>query len=193
MEATSPTLLMRLKANGPEREVAWSDFRRHYAPIVAGFARNLGVPAQEVDDLIQEVLTGFYAAMPRFTYDPERGRFRGYLKTCVVHLLSKRAAERKLVLDGRPVEQVDPADERIGKAWDESWEREQLLRAVEEVRRHYDDNATFNAFYRVAILGHEVADVAREMKMSVDSVYQAKTRCTARLRSTLKQFEDEEG
>lgn len=184
---------MRLKDDGPAREVAWMDFRRRYAPIIAGFARNLGVAAQENDDLIQDVLTGFYAAQPKFVYDPARGRFRGYLKTCVVHLLAKRAAARKLSLDGRPVEQVDPADERIEQAWDQSWEREQLVRAIEEVRRYYEDNATFNAFYRVAIEGQETSVVARDLGMSVDSVHQAKSRCTARLRSTIKQLEDEEG
>ena len=184
---------MRLKEHGTAREVAWADFRRRYAPIIAGFARNLGVAQQEVDDLIQDVLTGFYAAQPRFTYDPARGRFRGYLKTCVVHLLAKRSADRRLSLDGRPVEQVDPADKRIEDAWEASWQHEQLLRALDEVRKYYEDNATFDAFHRVAILGEDAAAVAIALGMSVDSVYQAKSRCTIRLRSTIKQLEDEEG
>ncbi len=193
MDATSPTLFLRLQQNGLAREVAWSDFRRRYAPIIAGFARNLGAAPQEVDDLIQDVITGFYAAQPTFTYDPSRGRFRGYLKTCVVHLLARRARERKLQIDGRPVEMVDPADARIDAAWESSWQREQLERALEEVRKHYEDNATFNAFLRVAIQGQDAREVATALGMSVDSVYQAKSRCMTRLRSTLKQLEDEEG
>ncbi len=184
---------MRLKQDGPSRDVAWADFRVKYAPIIAGFARNLGVATQEADDLIQEVMTGFYAAQPRFTYDPARGRFRGYLKTCVVHLLSHRARSGRLVIDGRPVEIVDPVDKRVEDAWETSWEREQMLRAIEEVRRHYEDNATFRAFYRVAIDGKDAADVAAELGMSVESVYQSKSRCTARLRSTMQQLEDDEG
>jgi RNA polymerase sigma factor (sigma-70 family) len=192
LDSTSPTLLLRLKASGAAREVAWSEFRQRYAPIVAGFARNLGASPQDVDDLIQEVMTGFYAAQPSFRYDPLRGRFRGYLKTCVVHLLARKAKARQLHLDGRPVEEIDPADDRIDHAWESSWEQEQLARAIDEVRKHYDDNTTFNAFLRVAVHNEPVEHVAQELGLSVDSVYKAKSRCMLRLKSSLQQIQDEE-
>lgn len=153
----------------------------------------MGANVQEIDDLIQDVMAGFYAAQPSFIYDPDRGRFRGYLKTCVVHLLSKRACERRLSLDGRPVEMIDPADERIEQAWEASWQHEQLQQAIQLVRNHYEDNSTFNAFLRVAIQGEDAAAVATDLDMSVESVYQAKSRCMVRLRSMLKQIEDDEG
>lgn len=193
MELTSATLLLRLKQDGALREIAWAEFRRRYAPIIAGFARNMGVKIQEIDDLIQEVMTGFYAAQPKFVYDPDRGRFRGYLKTCVANLLSRRATSNKLELDGRPVEMVDPADPAVERAWEASWRNEQLATAIDKVREYYEDNATFRAFHRVAIENHDVAIVAADLGMSPESIYQAKSRCMVRLRSTLKQIEDEEG
>lgn len=193
MELTSATLLLRLKQDGALREIAWAEFRRRYAPIIAGFARNMGVKVQEIDDLIQEVMAGFYAAQPKFVYDPDRGRFRGYLKTCVANLLSRRASGQRLVVDGRPVEMIDPSDPAIERAWEQSWRNEQLATAIDKVREYYEDNATFRAFHRVAIERHPVEVVATDLGMSVDSVYQAKSRCMVRLRSTLKQIEDEEG
>lgn len=195
MEQTSATLLIGLKQDGSRRELAWTEFRRRYGPVIAGFARNLGVPTQEIDDLIQDIMLGFYSAQPRFTYDPQRGRFRGYLKTCVTHLLSRRRAAKQLPTDGRPVEQVDPVDaseDSIERAWEASWQAEQLARALEHVRQHYQDNPTFQAFHRVVIQSHEPSVVASELDVSIDTVYQAKSRCMARLRSTLKQLEDEE-
>jgi RNA polymerase sigma factor (sigma-70 family) len=193
MELTSATLLMRLKQDGTPREIAWAEFRRRYAPIIAGFARNMGVRPGETDDLIQEVITGFYAAQPRFVYDPERGRFRGYLKTCVGNLLSRRAATSRLRIDGRPVEILDPADPAIERAWEASWQNEQLAQAIERVRAHYDDNATFRAFYLVSIENRSVSEVSADLGMSIESVYQAKSRCMVRLRATLRQIEEEEG
>ncbi len=192
MEQTSATLLMRLKQDGPSREIAWTEFQRRYAPIIAGFARNLGVPPGEIDDMIQDVITGFFAVQPRFMYDPSRGRFRGYLKTCVMHKLSRRGAG-KLPTDGRPIEMIDPADESIERTWQAAWEAEHLKRALEDVRKHYDNNATFRAFHRVVMEGAEPATVAKDLSISIDTVYQAKSRCMARLRSVLKQIEDEEG
>lgn len=183
---------MQLKTGGEAREVAWIEFRRRYAPIIAGFARKLGVPPQEVDDLIQEVMTGFYAAQPKFSYDPSRGRFRGYLRTCVTNLLSRRR-DRKLQIDGRPVEQIDVADDSVVQAWDAAWENEHLHRAIEMVRRRYDDNSTFQAFYRVSVLEQNPATVAEELGLTVDGVYLSKSRCLAKLRLTLKELDDAEG
>ena len=182
---------MRLKLDGPLREIAWSAFRRRYAPVIAGFALNLGVAPQDIDDVIQGVLTGFYAAQPQFVYDPAKGRFRGYLKTCVIHALKRRHGAR-IVHQGRPLDQIEPADESMEQAWNESWEREQLREAIEQVRQHYEDNANFQAFHRVSIDGHPAAEVAQSLGMKIDAVYLAKSRCLARLRSTMRQLEDEE-
>ncbi len=56
------------------------EFERRYAPIIVGFARNLGLTSQDVDDVLQEVMLAFFKVSPRFEYDPSKGRFRGYLK-----------------------------------------------------------------------------------------------------------------
>src|SRR5690349_1099303 len=87
-DATRATLLIRLNGGRPEREVAWAEFHELYAPVISGFARRMGARAQEVDDLVQEVLKAFFCATPEFAYDPAKGRFRGYLKTCVWHKMS---------------------------------------------------------------------------------------------------------
>ena len=43
---TNPTLLLRLKGDDPTpRQLAWEEFQRRYAPIIAGFAMKLGVKA----------------------------------------------------------------------------------------------------------------------------------------------------
>lgn len=192
MEPTSPTLMLRLKADGPAREIAWAEFRSRYAPVIGGFARNLGVRPGEVEDVVQDVLLGFFAVQPRFVYDPKAGRLRGYLKTCVAHQLS-RQSRRRLKVDGRPVEELDPADAAVEQAWADSWEREQLNRAIEQVRAQMEDGATFQAFHRVAVGREDPAAVAASLSMTLAAVYKAKSRCVARLRAALQQIEEEEG
>ena len=47
---TRASVLLRLRANGTlDREVGWNDFSRIYGPVIAGFARNSGVPPQEIE------------------------------------------------------------------------------------------------------------------------------------------------
>jgi len=75
---TRASVLLRLRADGTlDRQVGWNDFARIYGPVIAGFARNAGAPPQEVDDVLQDVMLGFFRQSQHFEYDPARGRFRG--------------------------------------------------------------------------------------------------------------------
>jgi DNA-directed RNA polymerase specialized sigma24 family protein len=87
---TRATLLLRLKSDGPSREVAWQEFLTLYAPIISRFARARGVPPDAIDELTQDIVAGFFAAQPRFTYDPAKGRFRAYLMACVSNAVRTR-------------------------------------------------------------------------------------------------------
>ena len=68
---TNPTIFLRLNAVEPApRELAWDQFHARYAPIIAAFARRLGADGHDVDDIVQDVLLGFFATSPTFVYDP---------------------------------------------------------------------------------------------------------------------------
>ena len=57
--ATRASLFGRVRAKaGPEREVAWDEFQARYAPLIAGFAARCGASRQDIDDIIQDVMTG---------------------------------------------------------------------------------------------------------------------------------------
>lgn len=178
--ATRASLLLRLKSDGPAREVAWHAFHSRYGPVIASYARSMGVRGQDVDDVVQDVLVGFYAALPEFSYDPARGRFRSYLRTCVQRKIQQRAA-RLPMLQGVEVERIgthECATEE--RTWDEIWESQALHRALAIVRNRYlrrpDRARTFLAFEMYAILERPADEVASELGMSVQSVHAAKSR-----------------
>jgi RNA polymerase sigma factor (sigma-70 family) len=190
---TRMSLLLKLKADDPKpRELAWAQFHQRYAPIIAGFARKLGAKPSEIDDVVQEVMVGFYAAQPVFQYDPKRGRFRGYLKVCTMHVVRKKAA-RSLRDAATSLENIDPADDKIEQIWNDVWQKEHLKRAIDAVRTRYENNATFQAFERVALKCEEVSAVAAALDLSVDSVYKAKQRVSEALKKALEKLEQEEG
>ena len=191
--ATSATLLVRLKSGDKEpREIAWRDFYMRYAPVIAGFARNLHAPSTDIDDVIQEVLLGFYAKSPSFVYDPTKGRFRGYLKVCTVRALLKRLGQNAK-FQGKALEDVDPASPDLDDRWNHEWEQHQLQRALDAVREDYRANSTFRAFEQYVILGKSVQEVSEQLGISPDSVYQAKTRVTEALRRKVRELEEDEG
>src|SRR5438105_4856202 len=130
---TRETLLLKLKADSPAREVAWREFHERYAPVIGGFAHKMGVRPQDIPDLVQDVMLGFFAASPRFVYDAARGRFRGYLKTCTWRVFQDRL-RRQLRLGNRSIEDVDAAELQVDEVWNDVWETQMLQEAIEAVR-----------------------------------------------------------
>ncbi len=183
--ATRATLFPRLQQGDRYgRELAWAEFHARYAPIIAGFARKLRVAPQDIDDVIQDVMVGFYSAAPLFIYEPEKGRFRGYLKVCTFRALSLRLG-RLPKLDGRPLHDLEPAAPEIDSPWDEEWEANALASAIDAVRERYESNNTFRAFEMNVMLNIPVAKVACKLGISVESVYQAKRRIIGALRKCI--------
>ena len=190
---THASMFERLKAVEPaRRQTEWARFRQRYAPVIAGFARNLGVRPQDVDDVIQDVFLGFFSVSEKFRYDPAKGRFRGYLKTATVHvirdLFGRRARHNEVPLTELP----DDAPQ-LGEQWDRAWDEQLMRLAVEATRAEYAAHPqTFEAFDRYALKRQPAADVARELGVQVDVVYQAKSRVLKTLRAKVRQLEDED-
>jgi RNA polymerase sigma-70 factor (ECF subfamily) len=187
--ATRDTLLLRLRHDGPDREIAWREFHDCYAPLIGGFARRMGAACDVVDDVVQDVLLGFFSASPEFRYDPSLGRFRGYLKTCTWRKLRKRLeADRRI--GARCVRDIETTDLEVEAVWADTWEREKIHRALDLLRNRYstrpDKVKTFRAFEMSAMLERPAEEIAGELGMSIDSVHQAKSRLTRALRETME-------
>ncbi|MGA2496998.1 MAG: sigma-70 family RNA polymerase sigma factor [Tepidisphaeraceae bacterium] len=191
-EATRASLLIRLSDTGPEREVAWAEFHDLYAPIISGFARRMGTPPQDVEDLVQEVLKAFFCVSPEFNYQPGVGRFRGYLKTCVWHKLNQLRRRREPRASG--LERFDPDDLAVETVWNDVWETEKLGRALAIVRQRYSINTerqqTFRAFEMCTLLDRPTDQVAAELGLSLESVRAAKSRVSKALRETFDNLDE---
>lgn len=182
---------MRLSSRGPAREIAWGEFHDQYAPIIAAFASRLGADADDVDDLVQEVLKGFFSASPEFVYDPDKGRFRGYLKACVwrkIHDLRARRGREKGTLSLAAL----PDEAAAETLWNDVWETERLHQALAATRARYamspDRMRTFQAFEMCVLLGRTTEQVAAALDLSPESVRAARSRVGRALREEFERL-----
>lgn len=192
-DLTSKTLLLRLREHGNAREVAWGEFYGLYQPIISAFSRRLGASADETDELVQGVMQAFFQASPEFCYDPAKGRFRGYLKTCVCNKL--RNLRRKQVAESaRIASGFDVDDIAVDATWTDVWETEKLHRALAIVRERYATNAervrTFRAFEMCTLLSRSAEDVAEQLKMTHESVRAAKSRVSKALKQVFDELDE---
>jgi RNA polymerase sigma-70 factor (ECF subfamily) len=135
-----------------------------------------------------------------FVYDPSKGTFRSYLKTTVVRAIARRARQNRAITGLEGIEDSASAaggpsgapSDQPDEAWEQQWRQHHTRLAMKTVESEF--NATdLEAFQRYALLQHDVQAVARDLKVSVDSVYQAKSRIVRRLSKLIADQVAEEG
>jgi len=189
---TNPTIFLRLRQSDAQpRELAWGEFHARYAPIIAGFARRLGARHPDIDDIVQDVMLGFFSKAPTFIYDPAKGRFRGYLKVCTYRAAARRLG-KDAALRGRTLEQIDPEELAINQIWDDVWEQQLLRLALEDIRKSMGHTKTFQAFESYVIFDQPAQAVADKLQLHLNSVYRAKEQVTKLLHEKLRVLREDE-
>lgn len=147
-----------------------------------------------MEDVRQDVLLSLSKAMPNFEYDPAKGLFRSYLKTVVMRAISRRMCQNTapvtLSAVGEPAGRAGAEDEDA--AWEEEWRQYHFRRAMSTIENEFGEKDR-QAFSLYALAGRDAAGVARDLAMSVDSVYQAKSRIMKRLATLIGGQVAEEG
>src|SRR3954467_14990979 len=168
-DVTRASLFLRLKSQESQlRELAWSEFTTRYAPVIAGFAKRCGANRQDIDDIIQDITTAFFAISHEFAYDPAKGRFRGWLKTCTVRSAIRRAG-KNLRYRGVPLEAVPEVELAVEPLWNDVWEEQLVSRALQMLRETSGESLPFRAFEQHVLLDRPSATVAQELKTSVEN------------------------
>ncbi len=192
--STHASLLARLKLGGAE--AAWSEFSERYRELIFLFARRRGLQAADADDVAQETLAAVHRALPRFDYDPAKGRFRSWLKTAALRKIMNRRRPGADALtraedDATGLESL-ASDPDLEAAWETEWRRYHVRLATAKTRMEFNAK-DYAAFEATTVEGRPAAEVASDLGISVDSVYQAKSRFLQRLRVHVEAQTAEEG
>lgn len=188
MHSTPASLLDRLRQ--PAAHEAWSRFVDLYTPLLYYWARHVGLHAHEAADLVQDVLVVLVEKLPQFTYDQNKS-FRSWLRTVTLNrwrAQQRQKSARPLVTGAAPLDEVAAPDG--DSAFGEVEYRSRLVsRALELIRADFHP-VTWKACWEYAVQGRPVEDVARELGVSVNTVYLAKSRVLRRLRHELAELLD---
>ncbi|MBU0637971.1 MAG: sigma-70 family RNA polymerase sigma factor [Planctomycetes bacterium] len=191
--ATHASLLARLSSE-PD-PAAWREFHDRYGELINRFARRRGLQAADADDVVQDVLLALSQAMPGFQYDPSKGKFRAYLKTVTLRVILKRRRQKHGEVDLGDIEQAvhaAAADTDGEEAWEAEWRQYHLRQATRVLESEFNA-ADRQAFQLYAVEGRDACETATELDLSVDQVYQAKSRILKRLAQQVELQVQEEG
>jgi RNA polymerase sigma-70 factor (ECF subfamily) len=182
MNTTSVSLLERLRRS--EESDAWPRFVRLYTPLLFYWARRRGLKQDDAADLVQEVLTVLEQKLPEFNYEPGKS-FRRWLHTITLNKWRERGRRKTLPRQGPDDPGVSDVVLPEAEPFDETEYREQLVRRALRIMQAEFEPNTWKACWESVVSGRSAAEVARELGVSVDVVYGAKSRVLRRLRQEL--------
>jgi RNA polymerase sigma-70 factor, ECF subfamily len=183
VETTSASLLLRLRQ--PADEPAWRRFVDLYTPLLFFWTRRLGLPESDAADLVQDIFTTLVQKLPEFHYDAGKS-FRAWLRTLVENRWRdrlRRLAARPKHVGETPLDEVAVPDDAQA-VWEAEYRRHLFGRALQIMQSEFEP-ATWKVCLALIVDGKSGVEVAAEMGMKVEAVYQARARVLRRLRQEL--------
>jgi RNA polymerase sigma-70 factor (ECF subfamily) len=190
-------LLLRLKDRADQ--AAWYEFAEIYRPVIVRLACRKGMQAADAEDLAQQVLAAVASAVDRWQVDPQRARFRTWLHRVASNLILNALARGKpdrgsgdtgllQVLEQQPTKEGPDSDLlRL------EYRREAFRWAANQIRDEFQ-SGNWEAFWRTAVDGEAVDEVAQRLGKSRSSVHSARSRIMRRLKEKVNELsETEEG
>lgn len=179
MNSTSGSLLERLR--NPDEQEAWNRFADLYTPLLYYWLRRLGLPENDAADLVQEVFLVLVAKLPTFEYRRD-GTFRGWLHALTVNKYREFQRRKRLpIIDGF----VDLPDRKSPSHLEEIDYRRHLVKQMLHILEEQFPPSTWQYFQAYVVEGADPQAVAARFKISVGTVYTAKSKVLTRLREEL--------
>jgi RNA polymerase sigma-70 factor (ECF subfamily) len=197
---TRASLLGRLKDWRDEE--SWREFFNIYRQLIFSFAIKSGLTEAEAEDVVQETVISVAKTIKDFEYDPERCRFKSWLR----HLTQKRIADcfRK-----RPREQLlprtgsgdtarttaierVPSEDNLESIWEEEWQKRLLDAAIERVKTQVSAEQ-YQMFDFYVLKKMPARKVTAALGTSVGQLYLAKHRISKLIKKEVRRLEEKMG
>lgn len=186
MTETPVSLLDRLRLRPDEPH--WERFVRLFTPLLRRWAGSLGVPAADVEDVLQDAFLILIHELPGFRYDPSKS-FRAWLWTAFRHevLRWRKRQTRPLPITVEHLESLGSPD-TVAEATETEYRRVVTNRMLQLVKADYPPQ-TWQIFRAIAIEGRSGMEIAGHFKVSPNAVYLIRSRVLARLRQEFAELE----
>lgn len=183
-QSTDSALLIRVRSFDDN---AWRQLVELYAPLVYEWCRRAGLQPSDSADVGQDVFRSVAASIGSFHRNEGAGSFRRWLRTItrtkIVDLVRKRQHQpREFAATLDWLEYDSPSSEHSSI---ETGEHVRLIRRALALIRPDFEEKTWQAFWRSAVDGDSAEEISADLKISANSIRQAKFRVLKRLREEL--------
>lgn len=190
---TKHTLLQR--ANNPNDEEAWNDFVGYYMGFIHAVLRQMSFDPKDTEDITQEILLKIWRKLSTFDGEKHQVHFRTWLSRLIRNqaidfikkkqgYLKRRDQAEELQTDKLIITQTD-----LDQLVDQEWIRHMTNTALDNISELFS-GAAVQAF-ELSLEGIQSKEIARELKISPDSVRTLKNRVKQRLMKEIALLKEE--
>lgn len=177
-----------------DEALAWVRLVNLYSPLIFYWCRKAGLQAHDAEDVTQNVFLVVRFRMTSFERDRKKGSFRGWLRTITRNKIGDFIrSQRKCPMKLMPASDwVIPIEEEISSRsglFDQlppprelSSEKHILFHRILGLIQTEFTETTWKAFLRVVVDHVSPKEVARELGLSLNAIYLAKSRVLRRIR-----------
>ncbi len=193
--ATRRSLILRVGAGDQD---AWRTFVIIYKPKIERWARQWHIRADEIDDVVQEVLLRVAKGASAFSYDMDKGKYRAWLKTIAhnvaMNVLSKNSRQPRTngqTHDADPMSMVtdDAAGDSLLDNLIEGELEASRFEAEQFVRRQSNERE-WQAYHQSVYLQKESLEIAESLGIKIGHYYKCKSDFVARLKEYVKELDE---
>lgn len=191
---TRASLLIRVR--DPADQAAWTEFVEIYRPVVLRLARQKGMQSADAEDVAQQVLVSVAKAVEERPHDPQRARFRTWLRrvahNAILNGLMRGPRDRGSG-DSAMLEVLHQQASPTGPDSDLlklEYRRELFRWAARQVRPEFQQ-ATWQAFWRTAVEDQPIDAAAEELGKNRGAIYAARSRVIRRIQEKIMEYEQE--
>ncbi len=178
MDATRSSLLSRVR--DLDDKTGWCEFDRLYRPMLTRYAARHGLSTSESEEIAQDCMTAVVGRIKKFK---RQRRFRAWLRGMVDHKVSDYLAQRcrQQPLDTKLLGQTPTDGLSSEQVWQEVWNRSHLLECIDSLKTEFAEH-TLKAFSMYVLRGEPVRTISRDLGMTPNQIYVAKSRVMTRIR-----------
>jgi RNA polymerase sigma factor (sigma-70 family) len=191
LSQTRQSLLLRLKQHESD---AWAEFLAVYEQAIYRYFRSKGLQDADARDATQDVLTAIHKQIGSWQCDRSKGSLRAWLFRVARNIAADAmSARRRTAASGDSgvmalLNNRSQSDNAEAAAFQLEYRRSLFQWAIEQVRPEVRE-PTWRSFWLTAIEGQPPECVARELKLSIGTVYTAKCRVVARIRAKIAEVD----
>lgn len=194
---TNATLLQRVK--NQHDDTSWDEFNKYYRPYVFMIIRGLNIRHHDADEIAQMIMIKLWESLPNFDYSPDKGYFRGWLRTVTVNRVRNYIATKAYKqesLEGiseknEVYKEQDFSEAEIERIADREWETYICQLAWENVRGNFEEKV--QAVYQKLCEGLECDVIAEQLDIKRNTVYIYRKRIQEKLYIEIRKLNRELG